>query len=150
MKKLLLAGLAALLAASSPALAANRLKAPEILGHWCGSGDPDKDGYVAHDVLQNVYYRAENLKERIEKCGDGIMKFRPDRYEGWEHGCSYLSVREWDDRSKPYATKTNRGAPTAEIVAACAGEGCTWREHLVVYWSKGTLWVRARQSGERC
>jgi hypothetical protein len=42
------------------------------------------------------------------------------------------------------------GAPTAEIVAACSGEGCTWRERLVVYWSKGTLSVRSKATGERC
>jgi len=42
------------------------------------------------------------------------------------------------------------GAPTAEIVAACSGEGCTWRERLVVYWSKGMLSVRSKATGERC
>jgi hypothetical protein len=146
---MLAAGLMAAILAT-PAIGANRLKAPEILGQWCFTGEDKSER--SYSAIQNLYVvpdKAE-LKKLVEECGDGILRFKPDRYEGWEHGCRYLSVREWDDRSKAYATKTNRGAPTAEIVAACSGEGCTWRERLVVYWSKGTLSVRSKATGERC
>ena len=146
---MLAAGLMAAILAT-PAIGANRLKAPEILGQWCFTGEDKSER--SYSAIQNLYMvpdKAE-LKKLVEECGDGILRFKPDRYEGWEHGCRYLSVREWEDRSKAYATKTNRGAPTAEIVAACSGEGCTWRERLVVYWSKGTLSVRSKATGERC
>ena len=88
----------------------------------------------------------------VEDCGDRILRFKPDSLEGWEHGCHFLSVREWEDRRNPYATKTpNRGAPTAEILAACSGEGCTWKERFVVYWSKGTLVLRIlKRDREQC
>jgi len=146
---MLAAGLMAAILAT-PAIAADRLKAPEILGQWCFAGEDKSER--SYSAIQNLYMvpdKAE-LKKLVEECGDGILRFKPDRYEGWEHGCRYLSVREWEDRSKAYATKTNRGAPTAEIVAACSGEGCTWRERLVVYWSKGMLSVRSKATGERC
>ena len=139
--------------AAIPAKAADRLKAPEILGQWCFAYEGNSENENFYGAIQNLYMvpdKAE-LKKKVEECGDGILQFKPDSLEGWEHGCRYLSVREWDDRSRAYATKTNRGAPTAEIVAACYGEGCTWHERLVVYWSKGILSVRSKSATkERC
>jgi hypothetical protein len=141
---------AATIVVTQPAAAANRLKAPEILGEWCSYGDDAETR--TYSAISNLYLTPNKTEreEQVRECGDRILRFRPDVYHGWEHTCRYLSVKEWEDRSKPYAIKTDRGAPSAVIQAKCTGEGCTWNERITVSWSKGTLYVRVRPTGERC
>jgi hypothetical protein len=85
-----------------------------------------------------------------KECGDGIMTIKPDRYQGWEHGCRYTAVKTWFDPNIVASTKT-MGVKVSRIEARCEGEGCTWMERLTVHVTKGTLVVKdARHYRERC
>jgi hypothetical protein len=111
-----------------------QLKASEILGEWCFRGD--------HEGKQ-FYLDCDKDEDR----SDGWLTFRPKEVVGHEHGCRYVSVREWKDMNKPLATKV-MGAPTAEITANCSGEGCQWRERIIVYYSKTSLVVSRKRIGK--
>src|SRR6516165_8339391 len=150
MKKTLLTGFAALFLATGAAHAANQLKAPEILGQWCASYDAG-NGFVVHDVLSNLYVvpGKDELEKQVEECGDNIVWVKPNYSGGVELSCRYLSVQEWKDYNKAYDTKTG-GAPTAKIISSCSHGQCTWHEHLLMYWSKGTLYIRSKSHDLRC
>jgi hypothetical protein len=113
---------------------AKTLTHKEVLGTWCMIND------------------TESVRARKnEDCGDSIMIIKPDRYEGWEHGCIYTDVVTWFDGTISVATKTPLGAPVSRIKSGCAGEGCTWREEMTVYFAKGVLFTKNRRhSAEKC
>jgi hypothetical protein len=63
------------------------------------------------------------------------MIFTRNGYDGPEYSCRYVAIQTWRDRNLPYSTK-EMGAPTAKIDARCEGEGCQWRERLVIRFPK--------------
>jgi hypothetical protein len=58
----------------------------EILGEWCGSSGTE----TASDV---AYYSPVSCRDT-----DQWLVIKPDRYEGHEMGCRFVSVRTWYDR----------------------------------------------------
>ena len=78
-----------------------RLDNKEIIGEWC-----------------NYEYKKEvslSWRGPEEDCGDGILKIKVNAIEGWEHGCTYTSVKTWYDPTIPTATKTPTGALVSRI-----------------------------------
>ena len=126
----------------------NQLKAPEMIGRWCGvEGNEGKT--FTYFAISNMYLKPtkKELEDEIEKCGDRILTIKPNEFVEWESGCRFISVNEWKNRREAYDTK-NVGAPTADIIAACSGEGCTWKSRITLQWSKGTLRMTSRTIGK--
>ena len=81
---------------------------------------------------------------------DDVMTIKASRYEGWEYACDFTAVKTWFDPSIPSATKTF-GVHVFRITADCGGEGCTWKEQLTFWQSKGSLYVsNSRHWQNRC
>jgi hypothetical protein len=71
------------------------------------------------------------------------MLVEQKRWTAHESGCDFLSVRTTWDRQK-------ESWPVSHIRAKCSGESCTWRSDFVLYYSKGALYIRGRNTKETC
>jgi hypothetical protein len=72
------------------------------------------------------------------------MTIRSTSYRGWEHGCRFTAVKTWFDPNIVAATKM-MGVKVSRIEADCNGEGCTWKEQMTAYVTKGTLVIRNKR-----
>ena len=66
---------AATIVVTQPAAAANRLKAPEILGEWCSYGDDAETR--TYSAISNLYLTPNKTEreEQVRECGDRILRF---------------------------------------------------------------------------
>jgi hypothetical protein len=141
-KKLLLAGVAVLLMATSAAHARPELSKTQswklILGTWCVGDQPSDNGaYVGI---------------RRDKCGENeqtlVTRENGYRWEREEDGlsCRYLSGRAWLDSTVAASTKTV-GVWVFRISAGCIrrpAEGAIrkYTQSFEMYVSKESLWIR--------
>jgi hypothetical protein len=147
MKKMLLAGIAALLMATSAAQARPVSKSQSwklIQGTWCVGDHPsDNEAYagIARD-----------------KCGENeeTLIIRENEYR-WERedglSCRYLSGKARLDNTIPASTKTV-GVWVFHIIAGCIrrpAEGAIgkYTQSFDMYVSKGTLWIENLRSAEK-
>jgi hypothetical protein len=138
MKKLLMTTATLLALGSLPSLAAPTVD-ENLIGSWCVANE---DG----GKNETRYWS----KTDGQDCGDGILIIRPTSYRGWEHSCRFTAVKTRFDPNIVAATKM-MGVKVSRIEARCEGEGCTWREQLTAYVSKGTLVIKnTRHYRERC
>jgi hypothetical protein len=118
----------------------------DVLGKWCSTADssafvePTKPGAQWEDIM----IRWDS------KCNDtSITMIKKNGFVAWESSCTFTSVRTKYDPSIDSSTKT-MGVNVGHVDAKCGGEGCTWRSKFVVYVSKGMMYMRGRNTEEKC
>jgi hypothetical protein len=136
--KILLAGVA-VLSAVSMAHATDRLP-KDVLGKWCSNSNSD----LGNSKWETAYY------DWNKDCDPtAAIEIKQNEWIGWEDGCRFTEVKTRFDPTIPLSTKSG-GVWVAHIKAKCSGEGCDWHSNFVLYFSKGRLVMRGRNSRNSC
>jgi hypothetical protein len=110
----------------------------DIVGSWC---------LISQDKIEHRY-----LIDEERNCNAAEpLTIGPSHYIRYEEEiCHFTAVKTWFDPNIVAATKT-MGVNVSRINSTCGGEGCTWKEQVIAYVTKGTLVVKyERHSQERC
>jgi hypothetical protein len=139
MKLIFAAAVLILFATIGSANAGTAKLSKDFLGAWCdGSTDVL---WVGRQAQGRIGWSERGPGQRCDK--DTII-FQPHQYiggeEGWEHACTYTTVKTRFDKSIIATTKT-MGVTTTTITANCSDGYCKWQERVMIYFSKGGLFV---------